>query len=104
MSYQCCHLYHSLIYSYLDFQECDENEYRCTSCQCIQSDQRCDTSEDCLDGSDEENCRMSFQYLILVKRGTIQIITFYGQIFLYHCTWFMSFNVWCPYALNLILP
>lgn len=37
-------------------QVCKENHFRCSSGECILEVYLCDTSRDCSDGSDEEDC------------------------------------------------
>ena len=40
----------------LDFPSCGTKQFRCNNSQCIESQLRCDSKEDCMDASDEENC------------------------------------------------
>ena len=37
-------------------QRCDSNDYECDSGECIDDDRVCDGTEDCSNGSDEDNC------------------------------------------------
>jgi len=36
---------------------CPDNQFRCANGQCISSCKRCDGRTDCVDNSDERNCR-----------------------------------------------
>ena len=38
---------------------CDPEKFTCSNGQCIPQGWICDDTEDCTDGSDEENCRKS---------------------------------------------
>lgn len=38
-------------------KECEENQFRCQNERCIPSVWRCDEDDDCLDNSDEDDCR-----------------------------------------------
>ena len=37
---------------------CSKGEFTCNDGQCIDMEERCDQTTNCLDKSDEENCRM----------------------------------------------
>ena len=43
---------------YLQISSCEENQFTCTDGTCIDFDSRCDKKNDCIDISDEKNCRI----------------------------------------------
>ena len=45
---------------FLDVSSCDSRHFSCTNGRCILSEKRCDGNNDCLDNSDEQNCRKCF--------------------------------------------
>ena len=47
-------------YSLTAPKTCDPEQFTCSNGQCIPQGWICDDSEDCNDGSDEQNCRKSF--------------------------------------------
>ncbi|XP_023325929.1 uncharacterized protein LOC111699471 isoform X1 [Eurytemora carolleeae] len=42
----------------ITFSVCEPGEFTCTNSQCIDMEERCDQTSNCVDESDEENCRM----------------------------------------------
>ena len=46
-------------YSLTAPKTCDPEQFTCSNGQCIPQGWICDDSEDCNDGSDEQNCRKS---------------------------------------------
>ena len=49
---------------------CSKGEFTCNDGQCIDMEERCDQTTNCLDKSDEENCRM-----VNMEVGRSQILT-----------------------------
>jgi integrin beta 2 len=41
-------------------KECLAGQFQCASGECIDAIFKCDSQQDCYDGSDEKNCRMYF--------------------------------------------
>lgn len=39
-----------------DEDDCRENEFQCADLTCIDSRDRCNSIQDCIDNSDEQNC------------------------------------------------
>lgn len=52
---------------YLDRHGCEPNQFRCDNMRCVQKTWRCDSDDDCGDGSDERNCGTSPPGNFLVK-------------------------------------
>lgn len=50
-------LFFYMIFSFSVFAACTASQFKCGNGQCIDSDDRCNNVEDCLDRSDELNCR-----------------------------------------------
>ncbi len=40
----------------LDHRSCTSDQFECGSGECIDSDQLCDLTRHCIDGTDEQNC------------------------------------------------
>ncbi|XP_023330899.1 uncharacterized protein LOC111703243 [Eurytemora carolleeae] len=45
----------------IKFTTCSQNQFTCDDGQCIDMDERCDQTTNCLDESDENTCRMIYQ-------------------------------------------
>lgn len=50
--------------------KCSRAEYRCEDGQCIPEEKRCDSRNDCRDGSDELDCSMSYLSICYGIRAT----------------------------------
>ena len=63
--------------TWLTFTSCNEDQFTCTDGTCIPLIYRCDLKADCLDRSDEENCR---KVLYLFSERQKHILNFFTQV------------------------
>lgn len=52
-------MYYSWLITFLDANGCEPNEYQCQNKKCVLKTWRCDSDDDCGDGSDELECSTS---------------------------------------------
>ena len=56
----------------LSLASCTEDQFRCNDGRCIISSYKCDSENDCVDGSDEKNCPTGKEWVLDFRSFNIQ--------------------------------